>query len=162
MSQEPFLFDGTVADNIRYGTFGADEDQLEAAARSAAADDFIAALPEGYETMVGEKGITLSGGQKQRVSLARIIVKAAPVLILDEATSSVDNETEAAIQDALTNFARDRTLIVIAHRLSTVRTAHWIYVLGPEGIAEEGTHDDLVARGNFYATMWRRQIGEGA
>jgi ATP-binding cassette subfamily B protein len=162
VSQDPFLFDGTVADNIRYGTFGADDDRVAAAARLAAADSFIERLPQKYDTMVGEKGITLSGGQRQRISLARVIVKAAPILILDEATSAVDNETEAAIQDALREFAEGRTLIVIAHRLSTVRNANRIYVLGRGGIAEEGTHDDLVERGELYAALWRRQIGEAS
>jgi len=160
VSQDPFLFDGTVADNIRYGTFGAGDDRIADAARLAAADTFIDRLPKKYDTMVGEKGITLSGGQRQRISLARVIVKAAPILILDEATSAVDNETEAAIQDALQGFAQGRTLIVIAHRLSTVRNADRIYVLGPGGIAEEGTHDELVERGELYAALWRRQIGD--
>jgi len=161
VSQEAFLFDGTVGDNIRYGTFDADAGRVAGAARLAEAEGFIEGLPERYDTMIGERGVTLSGGQRQRISLARAIVKAAPILILDEATSSVDNETEAAIQHALGDFARERTLIIVAHRLSTIRHADWIYVVGAGGgIVEEGTHAELLERNGVYASLWRLQIGE--
>jgi ATP-binding cassette, subfamily B, bacterial len=161
VAQEPFLFEGTVEDNIRYGSFDAPLERVVAAARLAEADDFIEAMPARYETMVGERGGNLSGGQRQRISLARAILKGAPVLVLDEATSAVDNETEAAIQRALNDFAADRTLVVIAHRLSTIRHADWIYVMGDDGgIVEAGTHQELLERNGVYASLWRLQIGE--
>jgi len=161
VAQDAFLFDGTVQDNISYGSADADPQQVARAVRLAEADGFIQAMPAQYDTMVGERGATLSGGQKQRLSLARAIVKNAPILILDEATSAVDNETEAAIQHALTAFARGRTLIIIAHRLSTIRHADWIYVLGTGGvIVEEGTHDELLELDGVYASLWSLQIGE--
>ena len=134
---------------------------MVAAARLAEADSFIDRLPNRYQTTVGERGVALSSGQKQRISLARAIVKDAPVLILDEATSAVDNETEAAIQHTLTDFAVGRTMIVIAHRLSTIRHADRIYVLGEGGkILEEGRHADLLDNDSLYARLWRLQIGE--
>lgn len=161
VSQDAFLFDGTVSDNIRYGSFGADFDRVMSAARSAEADSFVEALPSQYDTMVGERGVTLSGGQKQRISLARAILKSAPIVILDEATSAVDNETEAAIQRTLADFARGRTLVIIAHRLSTIRHADWIYVMGNGGVViERGTHQELLEREGVYASLWRLQIGE--
>ncbi|OKI01925.1 ABC transporter [Streptomyces sp. CB02923] len=161
VAQEPYMFDGTIADNIRYGTFDADHARLAAAARTAGADTFIETLPAGYDTVVGERGAALSGGQKQRIALARTILKNPPIVLLDEATSAVDNETEAAIQQALNTFAEDRTLVVIAHRLSTIRNAHHIYVLAPGGIvAEQGTHVELVRRGGIYAGLWQLQAGE--
>ncbi|MCB9731704.1 MAG: ABC transporter ATP-binding protein [Deltaproteobacteria bacterium] len=160
VSQDVYLFHGTVAENIAYGTFDAPREAVEAAARAAEAHDFIMALPEGYDTIVGEWGQRLSGGQRQRISLARAVLKDPPVLVLDEATSSVDNETEAAIQRSLERVAVDRSTIVIAHRLSTVRNAHRIYVLGHGGVEESGTHDELVARDGVYAALWRVQTGE--
>jgi ATP-binding cassette subfamily B protein len=161
VGQDAFLFDGTVGDNIRYGSFEADFDRVMSAARSAEADSFVEALPAQYDTMVGERGVTLSGGQKQRISLARAILKSAPIVILDEATSAVDNETEAAIQRALADFARDRTMVIIAHRLSTIRHADWIYVMGKGGVVVEGgTHQDLLEQAGVYASLWRLQIGE--
>ncbi|MGH2770859.1 MAG: ABC transporter ATP-binding protein [Actinomycetota bacterium] len=161
VGQDAFLFDGTVGDNIRYGSFDADPERLATAARMAEADGFVEALPSGYDTMIGERGATLSGGQKQRISLARAILKGAPIAILDEATSAVDNETEAAIQRALKDFARDRTLVIIAHRLSTIRHADRIYVLDRSGaVVEEGTHHELLEREGAYASLWRLQIGE--
>jgi ATP-binding cassette subfamily B protein len=161
VGQDAFLFDGTAADNIGYGTFDAGPERVASAARLAEAHSFIEAMPSRYDTMIGERGATLSSGQKQRISLARAIVKDAPIVILDEATSAVDNETEAAIQGALADFARDRTLIIIAHRLSTVRHADWIYVMGKGGVVVEcGTHDELLERNGVYASLWHLQIGE--
>ncbi|MGW1997528.1 ABC transporter ATP-binding protein [Embleya sp. NPDC001921] len=160
VTQEPFLFDSTIADNIRYGTFDATDEQLVAAARTAGAHSFITDLPAGYETLVGERGAALSGGQKQRIALARTILRNPPIVILDEATSAVDNETEAAIQHALQAFGTDRTMVVIAHRLSTVRSADRIYVMGFGGnVAEHGTHDELLALGGIYANLWKLQDG---
>ena len=160
VTQEPFLFDATIADNIRYGTFDATHEQLVAAARTAGADTFIDALPDGYATRVGERGTALSGGQKQRIALARTVLGDPPVIILDEATSAIDNETEATIQQALHIFGSDRTMVVIAHRLSTVQSADRIYVMASGGrVAEQGTHEELVARGGTYSAMWKLQAG---
>lgn len=160
VSQDVFLFDGSVAENIAYGRVDASRQDIEAAARLAEAHDFIAALPDGYDTVVGERGQKLSGGQRQRLSIARAILRDPAILVLDEATSSVDNETEAAIQRSMETVAKGRTTIVIAHRLSTVRNAHRIHVLEHGRIAEEGTHDELVATGGLYAALWRVQTGE--
>ncbi|MEV7864023.1 ATP-binding cassette domain-containing protein [Streptomyces hirsutus] len=163
VAQDPFLFDGTIEDNIRYGSFDAPRRRVVEAARMAEAHDFIDALPDGYATLIGERGATLSGGQKQRIALARAMLKDSPVVILDEATSAVDNETEAAIQRALKGFAADRTLIVIAHRLSTIRHAGSIYVLDKGGaVAEHGTHAELLGRDGLYASLWHLQAGEKA
>ncbi len=162
VSQDVFLFHGSVRDNIAYGRPDATDDEVVAAATLAEAHEFISALPQGYDTVVGERGQKLSGGQRQRVSIARAIVKDPAILILDEATSSVDNETEAAIQRSLDHVARDRTTLVIAHRLSTVRNAHRIHVLERGRLVEAGTHDELVAAGGFYAALWRVQTGERA
>ena len=162
VSQDVFLFDGTVRENIAYGDPGAPAERIEEAARLAEAHDFIAALPEGYDTIVGERGQKLSGGQRQRLSIARAIVRDPAILVLDEATSAVDNETEAAIQRSLEHVARDRTTLVIAHRLSTVRAAHRIHVLEHGAVTESGTHDELVAMGGLYCALWRVQTGEAA
>lgn len=160
VSQDVFLFQGTVAENISYGRPGASPEEVMAAARVAEAHDFITALPEGYDTIVGERGQRLSGGQRQRISIARAVLKDPPILILDEATSSVDNETEAAIQRSLAVLTRDRTTLVIAHRLSTIRNADRIYVLDGGRIVESGTHDTLVDFGGIYAELWAIQTGE--
>ena len=161
VAQDPFLFDGSIADNIRYGSFGASDQAVVQASTMAEAHAFIATLPDGYDTVIGERGAALSGGQRQRIALARAILKDAPVVILDEATSAVDNETEAAIQHTLRRFAADRTMVVIAHRLSTVRHADRIYVMDKGGIvAEQGTHDELLAQQGLYASLWRLQAGE--
>jgi ATP-binding cassette subfamily B protein len=162
VSQDVFLFDGTVRENIAYGDPGAPAERIEEAARLAEAHDFIAALPESYDTVVGERGQKLSGGQRQRLSIARAIVRDPAILVLDEATSAVDNETEAAIQRSLEHVARDRTTLVIAHRLSTVRAAHRIHVLEHGAVTESGTHDELVAMGGLYAALWRVQTGVAA
>jgi ATP-binding cassette subfamily B protein len=159
VSQEVFLFHGTVADNIAYGSFAASRVAIARAAALAEAAGFIEALPDGYDTLVGERGQRLSGGQRQRIALARAILKDPPVLILDEATAAVDNETEAAIQRSLDRLTADRTTLVIAHRLSTVRHADRIVVLEQGRLVESGRHDDLMARGGAYASLWRVQVG---
>jgi ATP-binding cassette subfamily B protein len=160
VGQDVFLFQGTVRENLAYGRPDAGDAELERAARLAEAHDFIAELPDGYDTVVGERGQKLSGGQRQRLSIARAILKDPPVLVLDEATSAVDNETEAAIQRSLELVGRDRTVIVIAHRLSTVRHADRIHVLEAGRIVESGTHDELVGDRGMYAALWRIQTGE--
>jgi ATP-binding cassette subfamily B protein len=160
VGQDVFLFQGTVRENLAYGRPGATDADLARAARLAEAHEFIAELPDGYDTMVGERGQKLSGGQRQRLSIARAILKDPPVLVLDEATSAVDNETEAAIQRSLELVGRDRTVVVIAHRLSTVRHADRIHVLEEGRIVESGSHDELVARRGLYAALWRIQTGE--
>ncbi|WP_414678168.1 ABC transporter ATP-binding protein [Longimicrobium sp.] len=162
VSQDVFLFHGTVRENIAYGSFSATPEQVERAARLAEAHDFIAAMPQGYDTVVGERGQKLSGGQRQRIAIARAILKNPPILVLDEATSAVDNETEAAIQRSLEHISRDRTTIAIAHRLSTVRNAHRICVMDRGRIVEQGTHAELLRAGGMYAALWRVQTGEAA
>jgi ATP-binding cassette subfamily B protein len=160
VSQDVFLFQGSVRENIAYGRPDASDEEVEAAARLAEAHDFIVDLPNGFETVVGERGQKLSGGQRQRLSIARAILTDPAILVLDEATSAVDNETEAAIQRSLSHVAKGRTAIVIAHRLSTVRDADRIWVLEAGKVAEAGTHDELVAAGGLYAALWRVQTGE--
>jgi ATP-binding cassette, subfamily B, bacterial len=160
VGQDVFLFQGTVRENLAYGRPDAGDAELERAARLAEAHEFICELPQGYDTVVGERGQKLSGGQRQRLSIARAILKDPPVLVLDEATSSVDNETEAAIQRSLELVGRDRTVVVIAHRLSTVRHADRIHVLEAGQVVESGTHDELVAAPGLYAALWRIQTGE--
>ena len=162
--QEPFLTDGTVAENIAYGDTQADRARVESAARAAEVHEFIAGLPLGYDSLVGERGAQLSGGQRQRIALARAFYREPAMLVLDEATSAVDNETEAAIQRSLARVARDRSLttLVVAHRLSTVRHADAILVFDGGRIVERGTHDALVASNGTYAGLWRLQSGESA
>ncbi|MEZ5381358.1 MAG: ABC transporter ATP-binding protein [Microthrixaceae bacterium] len=162
VGQDTFLFDGTVAENLAYGRPDASRADLARAAELAEAAEFIRALPHGFDTRVGERGQKLSGGQRQRLSIARAIVADPAILVLDEATSSVDNETEAAIQRSLAKVSADRTTLIIAHRLSTVRWAHAIHVLEGGRVAESGTHDELVAAGGLYAALWRVQTGEAA
>ncbi|WP_411871870.1 ABC transporter ATP-binding protein [Vulcanococcus limneticus] len=159
VSQEVFLFHGTVAENIAYGSFDASREAIARAAQLAEASRFIEALPHGYDTVVGERGQRLSGGQRQRIALARAILKDPPVLILDEATAAVDNETEAAIQRSLDTITRHRTTLVIAHRLSTVRHADRIVVMDHGRIVESGRHEQLIGAGGAYANLWRVQAG---
>ena len=160
VAQEPFLTDGSVADNIAYGEAHPDLARVEAAARAAEAHDFIAAMPLGYASAVGERGAQLSGGQRQRIALARALYREPAILVLDEATSAVDNETEAAIQRSLARIAHQRTTLIVAHRLSTVRHADAIHVLDAGRVLESGTHDELLARDGAYASLWRLQTGE--
>ena len=157
VQQDVYLFAGTVAENLRYGKPDASIDEIIEAAKVAHAHDFIMALPNGYDTEIGERGVKLSGGQKQRISIARVFLKNPPILIFDEATSALDNESERAVQESLHHLARDRTTLVIAHRLSTVRNARRIAVLTEEGIAEEGTHAELVLSGGAYARLYNTQ-----
>ena len=159
VSQDVFLFHGTVRENIAYGRPSATEAELLAAAAVAEADEFIDQLPKGYDTIVGERGQKLSGGQRQRVSIARAVLKDPPILVLDEATSAVDNETEAAIQRSFDRISEGRTTIMIAHRLSTIRNADRIFVLEGGSICEQGSHDELIAAGGLYAALWRVQTG---
>ena len=159
VSQDVFLFAGSIADNIAYGRPEASREEVVAAAEAAAARDFIDSLPEGFDTWVGERGVTLSGGQRQRLALARALLRRPAVLVLDEATSAVDNETEAAIQRSLRVATADCTAVVVAHRLSTVRNSDRIWVLDAGRIVESGTHDELVAADGGYAALWRVQTG---
>jgi ATP-binding cassette, subfamily B, bacterial len=157
VSQDVFLFHGSVRENIAYGSPDADLDRVIAAAKIAEADEFIHSLPDGYDTIVGERGQKLSGGQRQRIAIARAVLKNPPILILDEATSAVDNETEAAIQRSLDRITLDRTTIAIAHRLSTIRNAHRIYVMEQGQLVEAGTHDELLIENGIYAGLWNIQ-----
>jgi len=162
VSQDVFLFEGTVFENIAYGNLSATEEEIWNAAKQSEAIDFIKDLPNKENTIVGERGQKLSGGQRQRISIARAILKNPEILILDEATSSVDNETEAAIQRSLDVLKKDRTVIVIAHRLSTIRNADCIYVLENGVVTETGTHNELVNLGGVYTGLWSVQTGERA
>jgi ATP-binding cassette subfamily B protein len=157
--QDPSMFHRTIADNIRVGRPAAGDADVRRAAAMAHAAEFIEALPAGYGTLVGERGVKLSGGQRQRVAIARAILKDAPILVLDEATSSLDSESEALIQDALWTLMAGRTAIVIAHRLSTVRRMDQLVVIDGGRIVEQGTHHALLASGGIYASLWAHQSG---
>ena len=159
VSQDVFLFHGTVAENIAYGKFTATDREIQNAAKIAEAHEFITQLPQGYETIVGERGQKLSGGQRQRIAIARAVLKDPPILVLDEATSAVDNETEASIQRSLERITVDRTTIAIAHRLSTIRDADRIYVMEYGQLVESGNHEELLAENGIYASLWRVQSG---
>ena len=160
VEQDVYLFSGTVRENIAYGRPGATDEEIETAARLADAWDFIMALPEGFDSYVGERGIKLSGGQKQRISIARVFLKNPPILILDEATSSLDNESERLVRQSLSKLAKGRTTLTIAHRLTTVKNADRIIVLTEKGIEEEGTHEELFAKGGLYAEMYKMYAEE--
>ena len=160
VNQDPFLFDGTVQENISYGAPEADQSAVARVAREAGAHGFIQRLPQGYDTAVGQRGVTLSGGQRQRIAIARAVLGDPPIMVFDEATSHVDNETELLIQRNLERLTADRTTIVIAHRLSTVRNAGRILVMDDGRLIEEGTHEELLATDGTYADLWRVQTGE--
>ncbi|WP_435196728.1 ABC transporter ATP-binding protein [Natronomonas sp. EA1] len=160
VSQDTFLFYGTVKENITYGTFDATDEEIVAAAKAAEAHDFITNLPEGYDTKVGERGVKLSGGQRQRISIARAILKDPEILVLDEATSDVDTETEMLIQRSLDDLTEDRTTFSIAHRLSTIKDADQIVVLEDGRVVERGTHEALISEDGLYAHLWGVQAGE--
>ncbi|MFD4817960.1 ABC transporter ATP-binding protein [Peribacillus butanolivorans] len=158
VQQDVFLFTGTLKENISYGLLNATHEQIQEAARKAHLEAFIEGLPEGYETQIGERGLKLSGGQKQRIAIARMFLKNPPILILDEATSALDTETERIIQQALTELAENRTTLIIAHRLATIRNADKIIVVTEEGIAEEGRHEDLLKQGGIFANLHKLQF----
>ena len=158
VQQDVFLFTGTIRENIAYGKLGASEEEVKEAARLAHLEGFIESLPDGYETEIGERGLKLSGGQKQRLAIARMFLKNPPILILDEATSALDTETEQIIQEALMELAQNRTTLVIAHRLATIRNADRIMVVTEDGIAEEGSHDELLALGGTFASLHNAQF----
>jgi subfamily B ATP-binding cassette protein MsbA len=153
VSQDITIFDATIAENIGYGKVGATREEIEKAAKAAAAHDFITEMDEGYETQVGEDGVKLSGGQRQRISIARAILRDAPILLLDEATSALDNESEKAVQAALKALEKGRTTLVIAHRLSTVQDADQILVIDNGKIIDRGTHDELLKSSKLYKGM---------
>ena len=157
VQQDVYLFAGTVAENLGYGRPGSGRAAIIEAARKAHAHDFIMALPQGYDTDVGQRGVKLSGGQKQRLTIARVFLKDPPILIFDEATSALDYESERAVQASLHDLAKDRTTLVIAHRLSTVRHADRIVVLTEQGVAEQGSHEALMAAGGAYAALVANQ-----
>jgi ATP-binding cassette subfamily B protein/subfamily B ATP-binding cassette protein MsbA len=159
--QEPFLFPLSLAENIAYGRPTASREEIEAAARAAHLHDFIRGLPQGYDTLVGERGMTLSGGERQRLAIARALVKNAPILILDEPTSALDAETERLFLQALARLMHGRTTLIIAHRLSTIRNADQIVVLQEGRVAERGTHPELLTRNGLYARLFRIQMGTG-
>ncbi|MBR1903583.1 MAG: ABC transporter ATP-binding protein [Alphaproteobacteria bacterium] len=156
--QDNFLFGGTIRENIVFGRQEVTPEQLQQAVKSACLEEFIASLPDGLDTVIGERGVTLSGGQKQRVAIARAFIKNAPILILDEATSALDNKSEAIVQQAIDNLMKSRTVLVIAHRLSTVRNADKIVVINNGEIAEIGTHDELIAKNGAYAALYKTQL----
>ena len=158
VQQDIYLFAGTVSDNIRYGKLDASKEEIIEAAKMANAHDFIMALPDGYNTDIGQRGVRLTGGQKQRLSIARVFLKDPPIIIFDEATSALDNESEKAVQDSLEKLTDNRTTLVIAHRLSTVRNAHRIVVLTDNGIDEQGTHEELIALDGRYANLYDMQL----
>jgi ABC-type multidrug transport system fused ATPase/permease subunit len=160
--QEAVLFGGTIRENIAYGREGASAEEIAEAARAAGAHEFISALPEGYETTIGERGVTLSGGQRQRIAIARAFLKDAPILIMDEPTSALDSQTEAELLEAMERLGRGKTTIIIAHRLSTIRNADRIVVMNEGKTVEVGTQEELLARGGIYSSLHEAQFGTGA
>jgi ATP-binding cassette subfamily B protein len=159
--QDPVIFADSARENIRFGRPDASDEEVEVAARAAAAHDFLKDLPQGYDTYVGERGLMLSGGQKQRIAIARAILRDAPILLLDEATSALDAESERLVQDAVARLSEERTTLIVAHRLATVKQADRILVFEDGRIVAEGTHDSLVAEGGLYARLARLQFTEG-
>ncbi|MFC5703233.1 ABC transporter ATP-binding protein [Cohnella faecalis] len=162
VQQDVFLFNGTIRENIAYGRLGASEEEIAEAASQASLDGLLESLPDGLDTFIGERGLKLSGGQRQRLSIARIFLKNPPILILDEATSALDTETESLIQQALERLSRNRTTLIIAHRLATIRHADRILVVTEDGIAEQGRHEELLAAGGVYARLSAAQVGQAA
>ena len=160
VSQDVYLFHGTIAENIAYADPHTEKERIIKASRSAHFDEFVQSLPDGYETLIGERGIRLSGGQRQRLSIARAVLKDAPVMVFDEATSSVDSETERAIQESLLPITIGKSALIIAHRLSTIRNADRILVLDQGKVVEEGHHDDLLELNGIYADLWHVQSGD--
>ncbi|HNU83631.1 MAG TPA: ATP-binding cassette domain-containing protein, partial [Thermoanaerobaculia bacterium] len=160
VTQETYLFDDTIRNNIAYGRADLPLERVREAARAAFADEFILAMPQGYDTRIGEGGMSLSGGQRQRLAIARALLKDAPVLILDEATSQLDMESEALVQKALANLVRGRTTLVIAHRLTTIQSADRIVVMERGEIVEEGSHQEMLARGGLYRRLHDLQFHE--
>jgi ATP-binding cassette subfamily B protein len=159
ISQDPMLFHRSLFDNVRYGSLEATDDEVQDAARRAHAHDFIAALPQGYHSLVGERGVRLSGGQRQRIAIARAVLKNAPIFFLDEATSSLDSVTERHIQNSIEHLMRGRTSLVIAHRLSTISHLDRIVVFDAGKVVEDGTHAELLTQNGHYARMWNMQAG---
>jgi ATP-binding cassette subfamily B protein len=160
VSQETFLFHGTVKENIAYGSFDATDEEIVAAAKAAEAHEFVQNLPDEYDTMVGERGVKLSGGQRQRIAIARAVLRDPDILVLDEATSDVDTETEMLIQRSLDRLTENRTTFAIAHRLSTIKDADQIVVVEDGRVAERGTHEELIEANGLYAHLWGVQAGE--
>ena len=162
VQQDTFMFTSSIENNVSYGDPWAETETIHRATTEAQLHDWVKRLPREYQTLVGERGVSLSGGQRQRLSIARALLTESPILILDEATSAVDNETEAAIQRSLARITHDRTMVVIAHRLSTIRHADLIYVIDKGQVAQVGTHDDLIATEGTYRALWNVQTGEAA
>ena len=158
VQQDVFIFWGSIRENILYGDPDASDEEIVEAAKKANIHDFIMGLKDGYDTIVGERGVKLSGGQKQRLAIARVFLKNPPILILDEATSSLDNATELAIQQSIEDLAKDRTTIIVAHRLSTIKNADEIVVLTDDGIEERGTHDNLIEENGIYSELYKAQF----
>ena len=154
VQQDVYLFSGTVIDNILYGKPNASRKEAEEAAKMAGAHEFIITLPDGYDTYVGERGVKLSGGQKQRISIARVFLKNPPILILDEATSALDNESERIVQESLSKLSKGRTVLTIAHRLTTIKNSDVILVLTENGIEEQGTHEELIQKKGLYYSLY--------
>ena len=158
VSQDTILFDDSIENNIRFAKSNATDEEIRKACKLAAAEDFISNLPEQYKTLVGENGVRLSGGEKQRLSIARAILKNSPIILLDEATSSLDTESEQKVQSAIFNLTKNRTTIVIAHRLSTIKKADHIIVMEKGYIVESGTHDELLKNSKVYENLYKKQV----